>query len=114
MPHIAWPAVAEQCRVGAGCKSADRALNLCACLLHEVSGQQQNVLTALAQRWNLKIEDIKAVEQVFTEGAFADHLFQIAVGGAENAHIDPYFAIATDAPEAAIVEKTQQFGLQIG
>lgn len=39
LPHVAWPAVAEQGRVGAGCEPADRTLNLCARLFHEVSGQ---------------------------------------------------------------------------
>lgn len=66
------------------------------------------------QRRHFQVEHVEAVEQVFTEAAFGHHLFQITVGGAENAHVHLYFAVATDAAEAAIAEKAQQLGLQIG
>ncbi|MNF17523.1 hypothetical protein D3C80_2210760 [compost metagenome] len=32
-------------------------------------------------------DDVQAVEQVFTEAAFADHFFQVQVGRREDAHI---------------------------
>ena len=35
------------------------------------------------------------------------------MGGAEDAHIDLHFAVAAHPTEAAVVEKTQQLGLQI-
>jgi hypothetical protein len=66
LAHIARPAVAEQGRKGAGRQAADRPLDLRAGLLHEVAGQQQDVLAAFAQR-RLQVEHVEAVEQVFAK-----------------------------------------------
>src|SRR5690606_12361651 len=47
------------------------------------------------------------------EAAFTDQLLQLAVGGAEDAHIDANLAFAADAAEAALAEKVHQLGLQV-
>ena len=113
LPHVARPAIAEQRRVSSRGEAADRALNLRAGLLHEVTRQQQNVLAAFTQRRHFDIEHVEAIEQVFAEQAFADHFLQIAVGRAEDAHVDLYFTITAHPTKAAVVEETQQFGLQV-
>ncbi|MNN18536.1 hypothetical protein D3C81_1317480 [compost metagenome] len=75
--------------------------------------QHQDVLATVAQRRHLQVEHVQAVEQVFAEAAFGDHALQVAVGGADDAHIHLHFAVATHPAEAAIAEKTQQLGLQV-
>ncbi|MNS87722.1 hypothetical protein D3C72_1216740 [compost metagenome] len=82
-------------------------------MLHEVASQQQDVLAAFAQRRHFDVEHVEAIEQVFTELTFADHFFQVAVGRTENPHVDLHLAITAHATEAAVVEKTQQLGLQV-
>ena len=59
------------------------------------------------------VEHVEAVEQVFAKRTFADHFFQVAVGRAEDPHVDLDLTIATDPTEAAIVEEAQQLGLQV-
>ena len=114
LAHIARPAVAQQRWVGARGQPAYRALDLGAGLLHEVAGQQQDVLAAFAQWRYLDGQHIEAVEQVLAEAALGDHFLQVAMGSAEDAHIDLDLAVATDPAKAAVVEKAQQLGLQVG
>ncbi|MNP40409.1 hypothetical protein D3C76_1340500 [compost metagenome] len=114
LPHVARPAVAEQRRVSARRQATDRALDLCAGLLHEIAGQQQDVLAAFAQGRHFDVEDVEAIEQVFAEQAFADHFFQVAVGRAEDPHVDLDLTVPAHPAKAAIVEKPQELGLQIG
>ncbi|MNT56819.1 hypothetical protein D3C72_1941530 [compost metagenome] len=99
--------------MGGRCQAAGRALDLRAGLLHEIVREHEDVLATLTQWRHLQVEYIEAVEQVFTEGAFGDHALQVAVGGADDAHIDLDLTVASHAAEAAVTEKTQQFGLQV-
>ena len=64
--------------------------------------QQQDVLTAFAQGRDFQVEHVEAVEQVFAECALVDHLFQVAVCGAEDAHIDLDLTLAAHAAESTI------------
>ncbi|MNC79892.1 hypothetical protein D3C75_1325060 [compost metagenome] len=56
--------------------------------------EHEDVLATLTQWRHLQVEYIEAVEQVFTEGAFGDHALQVAVGGADDAHIDLDLTVA--------------------
>ncbi|MNN04725.1 hypothetical protein D3C81_1174560 [compost metagenome] len=113
LPHVAWPAVAQQRRVSARRQATDRSLDLRTGLLHEVAGQQQDVLAAFAQGRHFDVEDVEAIEQVLAEQAFADHFFQVAVGGAEDPYVDLDLTVTADPAKTAVVEETQQFGLQV-
>src|SRR5690606_36080618 len=72
-----------------------------------------DVLAALAQRRGAKVEHVEPVDQILTEAAFSDQLLQLAVGGAEDAHVDANLAFAADAAEAALAEKVHQLGLPV-
>ncbi|EXI71617.1 MAG: hypothetical protein AW10_04272 [Candidatus Accumulibacter appositus] len=53
-------------------------------------GQQQDVITALPQRWQVDREDIQPVEQVLPEQTCAHHFGQWTMGGGD----DPDFGLA--------------------
>ncbi len=82
--------------------------------MHEIAGQQQDVLAALAQWRYLQVQHVQAVEQVFAKGTLGDHFLQVAVGGAEDPHVDLDLTVAAHPAKAAIAEKPQQLGLQVG
>src|SRR5690606_28076433 len=113
LAHIAGPAIAEQRRQGGGGEAAGWPLDLVARQYEEMARQQQDVFATLAQWRDIQVEHVEAIEQVLAKGAGADQLFQVAVGGAEDAYVDPDLALATDPPEAALAEKVHQLGLQV-
>src|SRR5690606_3998000 len=100
LADIAGPAVAKQGRIGRWGKPTRRSLDLRARLQQEVSRQQEDILAPFAQRRNGEIEDVEAIEQVFTKGAFGYQLFEVAVGGAEDAHVDANLALTADSTKA--------------
>ena len=50
--------------------------------------QVQDVLAALAQGWQRQLQYVDAVKQVLAEAAIGGQAVQVAVGGADQAHID--------------------------
>ena len=57
-------------------------------------------------------DDIQAVEQVFTETAIAHHVFQVQVGGCEDAHVSAAGDRVAHALILFVLDKPQQLGLQ--
>ena len=56
-------------------------------LRDERAGQRQDVLGPLAQRRDVELDHVQPVEQVLAEAARLDLLFQVAVGGGEDARV---------------------------
>ena len=75
--------------------------------------ERDQVLHALAQRWDADREHVQAVEQVLAEAFLADHAAQIAVGGRDHAHVGLEHTLVADAPEARLLEHAQQAGLEL-
>lgn len=46
-----------------------------------------DILFAVTEGGEVDIDDVEAVEEVFAEGAVADHFFEVAVGGADEAEV---------------------------
>src|SRR5690606_26185477 len=59
-----------------------------AVLRQEVPGQQQDVAAALVKSRHLDGDDSQAEEQVPAEFALLDHLFQMAIGRADDPQVD--------------------------
>ena len=57
----------------------------------ELAGQRQNVLAALAQRRHEDFHHVQPVEQVLAKSARFDFLFEVAVGGGEDAGVGVKF-----------------------
>ena len=75
--------------------------------------QERNVLLALAQRRDEEGDDVEAVEEVFAEVAARDLLFQVLVGGGDDAHIGVYGMGCADRQEALFVERAQDACLRL-
>ena len=75
-------------------------------------GEQRDISHAIAQGRHLDFDYRDAEIKVFAEGAFADHLLQIAVGGAEHSNIDGMRNVRTQALDRPLLQHAQQLGLQ--
>ena len=67
--------------------------------------------SALAQRREVNFERVDAEHQVLAEIALLDHFVQVAMGGADDAHIDGERLVFADAADFAAFQHAQQFGL---
>ena len=83
-------------------------------LVEETPREQFDVAWPFAQRRRHQRHDIDAVIEVGAEIVARHGLFQIAVGGADDAHIDLQRLGAADALEFALLQHAQQLGLEGG
>src|SRR5437870_2829243 len=83
-------------------------------LLEEVFSELRNVRQPLSQRRHLDGYDVDSVEQVLSKSAGADLALQLAIGGANHAHLDPFIPLRSNAAELSILKELQQLGLHAG
>ena len=60
------------------------------------------------------IDDIQAVVEIFAKRAFLDRLFEIDIGGGDDAHIDLAACRVTQRREFALLDDAQQLRLRLG
>jgi hypothetical protein len=75
-------------------------------LIHEIVNQQRDIPISLAKRRNRDGEHVEAVEKILPEGAFRDHLFEIAVSGHDEPYIDVDGAIGSQPLKLLLLEST--------
>ena len=73
--------------------------------------QQGQVFAALAQGGQLHVNDIQAVEQVLAKAPRLHIVGQVAVGGADDAHVHAFFLGGPQGTHAALLDGAQQLGL---
>src|SRR5579885_1897754 len=73
--------------------------------------QQRYVFAAVAQRRYGDGNDVQAIIKIFAEGIFRDLLFEIAIGGGNNANVDRDFIGAADWTHTALLQNAQQLHL---
>ena len=73
----------------------------------------RHVLAALAQRRQGDLEDVEAEEEVLAEALVLDLRLEVAVGGAEHAHVDLDLHLAAEPAQPALLEHAEQLGLQL-
>ena len=83
-------------------------------LLGEVLGQGQDIARPLAQRRQLQVHDVEAVEQVLAERALLHRHREVAVGGGDDPDIDLHRLGAADPVDLALLQGAQQLGLKAG
>ena len=72
---------------------------------------KRNVLLALAQGRDKERDHVEAIEEIFAEVALGDFLFEIFVGGGDEAHIHAQRLRTADGSEHLVVERAEHFGL---
>ena len=81
-------------------------------VLEEVLGEERDVAGALAKGWELDGDDVDAVVEVFAEAAGAGHLFEVFVGGADEAEVDFAEGAAAEALHHVVFEDAEELGLK--
>ena len=76
-----------------------------------MGSQTQHIAIALAQRRQLKVHDAQPEQQVGTESPFVDQLFQVTIGGSNDANVGTLFAHAAEPSHGLVFEQLQQLDL---
>ena len=76
-----------------------------------MASEQWNVFAALAQRRKLQRNDAQAVVEVLAEAAFGDFLFEVLVGGGDDADVHVAFFGAADGADFAFLEDAVELDL---
>src|SRR6185369_9088224 len=79
---------------------------------HEVIGEEQDIVTPLAQRWQMDAEDRQSVEKVFAEPSFRHRAFEIAIGGRDETNVGLQRRRAADSLVPALLEHAQELRLR--
>src|SRR5262249_39668234 len=74
----------------------------------EVLHEQGNVLAAFAQGGQLQRKDVQSIEEVRSELASGDSLFQISIGRSDHSHVGADRPAASHALELALLQDSQQ------
>src|SRR5258708_20948347 len=74
--------------------------------------QRGNVFAAIAQRRQLKVNDVEAVIEIFSEAAFADKGEEVHVGGGDDADVDFNLLSAAEAHEFALLNDAEKLSLR--
>src|SRR4029078_7771674 len=80
----------------------------------EVLRQRQGVVRAIAQRRQVNVNHVQPVKEILPEGAVGEVLFQVTVGGGDDAHVDLLAARRAQRANLALLQDAQQLGLQRG
>jgi len=70
----------------------------------EVLGEGGDIAHALAEGWELDLDDVDAVVEVLAELAAGDELFEGLVAGEDDADIDLDGLVAADGLKAAFLQ----------
>jgi hypothetical protein len=76
----------------------------------EVVDESRNLVASFAQRGDRQEDDVEAVEQVFAERAGADGVFEIRVGGGDDADVDREGAGLAERGDSPDSRKRRSFG----
>src|SRR5258707_11465945 len=114
LANVARPRVSLQHRYRFGGDGRSFNAEVTGVFAEKVLDQHRNVLAAFAQGRELEADHVEAVEEVFAKRPFANHRFQIAVRGGDDAHIHRNSLPAANALESLLLEHAQEFYLRAG
>src|SRR5262245_53960578 len=75
-------------------------------------GEQDHIVTALAQWWRPKLHYVEAMIQILTKLVLPDRIDNVAIGRGNQADVHFKFLVAADAREGAVFKKAQELRLQ--
>src|SRR5205823_2947908 len=75
--------------------------------------EQRNVRAPLAERGQVDVHDVQAVEEVVAERAGADGGSEVRIGRRDQSEIAPDQVPAPDPPELPLLQDPQQLGLRL-
>src|SRR5207245_2603034 len=81
--------------------------------IDEVLHQQRDVVAPLLERRERDVEHVEAEVEVLAEAAPLDLLLEVAIGGADHAHVDADLALAAQPAQPLLLHDAQELGLQL-
>ncbi len=111
LPDVAGPGLGLEELDGLGCEGGLTDAEFAGESEAEMVGEGGDVLGALAEGWEGDGELAESIEEVFAEETFGEHLFEVAMGGGEDADIDGEDLVAADAGDDAFLEDAKELGL---
>src|SRR5260370_1346023 len=112
LADVAGPIIIHQKFQCGGSEVAQRLVVLPAVTIKEMRKQRGNVFAAIAERRQLKVNDVEAVIEIFSEAAFADKGEEVHVGGGDDADVDFNLLSAAEAHEFALLNDAEKLGLR--
>ena len=113
LPHVARPRVpheaVERERIGLPLRAAILTGEVGREVLHEPG----NVFRTGPQRWDIEVDRVEPVEQVFAEHARGDVGLEVAVGGCDHLHVDRMRFRRADRGDFPALQHAQEFRLEI-
>src|SRR5581483_1903732 len=110
--YIARPRMAGQSSHEAGAHAAALLFVQLGEHAQEIFGEEGNVIGALAERGHCNLDHRNSEIKIFAESAFADHLLEVAVGGADDANVDGMGNIRSQARDSSLLQGAKKFGLK--
>jgi hypothetical protein len=74
-------------------------------------GERRDVFGAIAQRWNVNVDDVETIEQILPELSVRHRLLEIPVRRREHVHVDVETAHAAHAPKLVRLDDVEKLGL---
>jgi len=109
--NISGPVVSDQQRACFGAEELFVPTRVFADFAEQVRRQRKNIAGSFAEGWNVDLKGVDAEEEVLAKRPLADHCFQIAVCGTDDADIDLGDLWVSDAADLASFEDAEQFRL---
>ena len=62
----------------------------------------------------MQLDDLEPIIEILPEGATCDTVGEIAIGSGHDAHVHAPALVLSDAPDLALLERSQEFDLHTG
>src|SRR2546428_2038061 len=73
--------------------------------------QERNVVAAVAERGDLDADDVEAEVEILAKPLGLDQIFETAVRGRDDAHVDVARGLRADRTDLAVLEHAQELAL---
>src|SRR5437763_673406 len=83
-----------------------------ASVAQKMADEMGDIVTPLAEGWEIDGNNIEPIVEVFPESAFLDPFFERFVGGGNDTHIDVNRDVITHPTHLAFLEDAQESALQ--
>src|SRR4051794_11883894 len=80
--------------------------------LQELLSQRGDILAMFAQRWHTDTRNVQAKQQVGAKEVLRNQFLQVAMGGGDQADIQPLALLPAQARDDGFIQKAQQLGLR--
>ncbi len=114
LADVTRPAILQELLHGALADALDALADPTHEVIDEKVREERDVLGTIAERREMNGEDVQSVVKILAESFFLNRFQEVAVGGGDDADIDPHRKVAADAFEFMRLQNVKQLGLDLG